>query len=38
MFMRKRRQDNGRLNNTIQDQIKKKNSNAQNKKGPSFIK
>ena len=38
MFMRKGRQDNGRLNNTIQDQIKKKNSNTQNKKGASFIK
>jgi len=38
MCMRKGMQDNGRLNNTIQDQIKMKNSNTQNKKKSIFIK
>jgi len=38
MCMRKGMQDNGRLNNTIQDQIKTKNSNTQNKKRSIFIK
>jgi len=37
MCMRKGMQDNGRLNNTIQDQIKTKNSNTQKKKS-IFIK
>jgi hypothetical protein len=36
--MRKGMQDNGRLNNTIQDKIKTKNSNTQNKKRSIFIK